>query len=928
MQGCPQYVRGRFRQATRCALEARHQVLQSARRGHLLVQGVGHTSIWKFSWMRWMCSTLSSRQRPVSHRGVFQLTSKDLWWAPCWLHCPRTTEVWEELPLGAHSVGWSRGRWRGNSRKTSRKNAPFQFALSTRAGTDCVGHMLRAATNNDDRATILKVDGIGAYDHVLRSAMMGRLITMPKAQFLLLFVQMSYATPSSCSWFDDEGRRRVVTQAEGGEQGDPMMPLLFLVGIQGALEEVADAMRPDEQICAFLDDVYIVCQPERVRVLFDLLAELLFRVVGIWLHDGKTRMWNASGIARQCWRTWGRQCGSREESRFLALLLGHQSTPRRESRGGWRRNVCCGRPRPWFAVRMANPSFSVRIQEETGFTTKGSGTRRFGSLPTSQEVKPKGNVHASWQVFLCGWGVGVEVHESMLTRSFLGLVGWRSANDPGEPSNRRDRSEGCLSEFASCSALLVGAVASPPCWVILHAVHVCNTLFHFNSSNTDFVEDICSSWCVAFLKDPPCDLENTVRLPLNPRKSEPGRVVTRETWFAFLETKQKDENIECLPLQDRNELWPSWADKRLHWCLCRHDNKLASIALMGLFFLDTTKQLWMERDLVVLEDDAGVSSPRKRSSQTRQSAHRRRPCPMMDTRTEDVVFLRRRCQKRTQQGLCATMSRHRRIKRRRDQEHVTYTPGESDDLEDLELDRRRILHNEEIGTLLIYVMVQTPTWNHKSGEHGSNTDDLHIPVRTHVLFQLQTIMLGNTTNVARAAITCRLLAAWLSRARARNHIPENMEKLQFSFIKLNFCSRPIKIVTFPRNNCETQTLFVDFFDCACLVKWDTSCIYRSALCQLHISAMCQLFSSTSHFFPWEHRHVSVPTIQLKLKSRSKLETKKFSTKVFVWELLCLLTSRNVMQCHVMYCHALSYCHVLSCTALLCGVVQCCAIFVM
>ena len=83
-----------------------------------------------------------------------------------------------------------------------------------------------------------------------------------------------------------------MTQAEGGEQGDPLMPLLFSIGIQGALEEVADAMRPDEQICAFLDDVYIVCQPERVRVLFDLLAESLFRVAGIRLH---ARMWNASG---------------------------------------------------------------------------------------------------------------------------------------------------------------------------------------------------------------------------------------------------------------------------------------------------------------------------------------------------------------------------------------------------------------------------------------------------------------------------------------------------------------------------------------------------------------------------------------------------------------------------------------------------------
>ena len=49
--------------------------------------------------------------------------------------------------------------------------SPFQYALSTRAGTDCVGHMLRAATDMDPMSCVLKVDGIGAYDHVLRASM-------------------------------------------------------------------------------------------------------------------------------------------------------------------------------------------------------------------------------------------------------------------------------------------------------------------------------------------------------------------------------------------------------------------------------------------------------------------------------------------------------------------------------------------------------------------------------------------------------------------------------------------------------------------------------------------------------------------------------------------------------------------------------------
>ena len=101
--------------------------------------------------------------------------------------------------------------------------APFQYALSTRAGTDCVGHLLRAATDADPQATILSVDGVGAYDHVLRSTMLERLMHMPTAKAMLPFVRLSYGTPSRCSWVDADGRQRFVTQAEGGEQGDPLI---------------------------------------------------------------------------------------------------------------------------------------------------------------------------------------------------------------------------------------------------------------------------------------------------------------------------------------------------------------------------------------------------------------------------------------------------------------------------------------------------------------------------------------------------------------------------------------------------------------------------------------------------------------------------------------------------------------------------------
>ena len=174
--------------------------------------------------------------------------------------------------------------------------APFQDALSTRAGTDCVGHMLRAATAGDLRLTILSVDGIGAYDHVLRASMLGRLRKMPGAREILPFVRLSYAQPSDFWWLDEDGIQRTIHQAEGGEQGDPLMPLLFSIGIQSALREVAESLRGGEQLCAYLDDVYLLCQPERITLLHKVLADSLLRNAGIRLLQGKTRTWNQAGV--------------------------------------------------------------------------------------------------------------------------------------------------------------------------------------------------------------------------------------------------------------------------------------------------------------------------------------------------------------------------------------------------------------------------------------------------------------------------------------------------------------------------------------------------------------------------------------------------------------------------------------------------------
>ena len=96
--------------------------------------------------------------------------------------------------LGGHPVGAldsiEQARWRGEgivvgdilrrlvartiakqvSKQAEAATAPFQYALSTKAGCECVAHILQTLTDLDPEATVMSIDGVGAYDLISRNA--------------------------------------------------------------------------------------------------------------------------------------------------------------------------------------------------------------------------------------------------------------------------------------------------------------------------------------------------------------------------------------------------------------------------------------------------------------------------------------------------------------------------------------------------------------------------------------------------------------------------------------------------------------------------------------------------------------------------------------------------------------------------------------
>ena len=195
--------------------------------------------------------------------------------------------------------------------------------------------------------------------------MLGKLLEVPSLRGLLPFVRAAYLEPSRYKWADAEGVRHDICQAEGGEQGDPLMPLLFSLAIHNALAEVKRELLPGELLFAFLDDIYVVCSQARVRTVFNLLSVKLFDGAGIRLHGGKTRVWNKAGICPPNMGDLGPEVWNAEGIKILGTPVGSTPFVGGHSMGAGRSmrlaNPLAVRWTPLSPLLEDSPSFTIRL---------------------------------------------------------------------------------------------------------------------------------------------------------------------------------------------------------------------------------------------------------------------------------------------------------------------------------------------------------------------------------------------------------------------------------------------------------------------------------------------------------------------------------------------------------------------------------------
>ena len=89
--------------------------------------------------------------------------------------------------------------------------------------------------------------------------------------------------------------KMMIPQGQGGEQGNPMMPIFCSLGQHRTLEAVDREMGANQHLMAFLDDIFFVTMPREVGEVHAVAQEKL------WIHScirvvGKTKVWNRAGI--------------------------------------------------------------------------------------------------------------------------------------------------------------------------------------------------------------------------------------------------------------------------------------------------------------------------------------------------------------------------------------------------------------------------------------------------------------------------------------------------------------------------------------------------------------------------------------------------------------------------------------------------------
>ena len=166
--------------------------------------------------------------------------------------------------------------------------APIQLGVGVAGGAQCIGHALRAGAKAHPDHVTCATDFRNAFNTISRDAILQAV--SERHPELFPFVHWAYSSPAELWVQGGPNGHELLWSTTGVRQGDPIGPLLFSLGLQGPLEEVARDF-PEVRVVAYLDDVYLQGLPEHVEPAYRRLCELC-KGIGLEMAPQKCEVWS------------------------------------------------------------------------------------------------------------------------------------------------------------------------------------------------------------------------------------------------------------------------------------------------------------------------------------------------------------------------------------------------------------------------------------------------------------------------------------------------------------------------------------------------------------------------------------------------------------------------------------------------------------
>jgi hypothetical protein len=134
---------------------------------------------------------------------------------------------------------------------------PLQHGVGNPGGIETIRHYIASLKVLHPNWVFLQIDFANAFNSISRSHCLKEVST--HFEHLLPFLRSIYA-PTSKLWVNLESGKSHLESAEGAQQGDPLGPFLFSVGLQPILDAVNTNLCENGSIgcvLAYLDDVVI-----------------------------------------------------------------------------------------------------------------------------------------------------------------------------------------------------------------------------------------------------------------------------------------------------------------------------------------------------------------------------------------------------------------------------------------------------------------------------------------------------------------------------------------------------------------------------------------------------------------------------------------------------------------------------------------------